>query len=208
MHREAVSVNKPRCRKRDGWYTSVKSEKNGTQTLLHYDNVIKWKHFPHYWPFVRVFHRSPMNSPNKGRWCFFDLRLYKRLRKQFRWWFETSSRSLWRRYYDNYIIRNGRWIADAITCPRPSLWTILHCAFCSTETSLCRFDWGYTYIVTSPHIVTPLKSPVSCTWQLLQLQPQITYLSTSPNVFIKTAASAYIPYYFELCYIKHHHFVS
>ena len=26
------------------------------------------EHFPHYWPFVRGIHRSPMNSPHKGQW--------------------------------------------------------------------------------------------------------------------------------------------
>ena len=33
-----------------------------------YDDVIKWKHFPRYWPFVRGIHRSPVNSPHKGQW--------------------------------------------------------------------------------------------------------------------------------------------
>ena len=33
-----------------------------------HDNVIKWKHFPRYWPFVRGTHRSPVNSPHKGQW--------------------------------------------------------------------------------------------------------------------------------------------
>ena len=33
-----------------------------------HDDVIKWKHFPRYWPFVRGIHRSPMNSPHKGQW--------------------------------------------------------------------------------------------------------------------------------------------
>ena len=32
------------------------------------DDVIKWKHFPRYWPFVRGIHRSPVNSPHKGQW--------------------------------------------------------------------------------------------------------------------------------------------
>ena len=32
------------------------------------DDVIKWKHFPRYWPFVRGIHRWPMNSPHKGQW--------------------------------------------------------------------------------------------------------------------------------------------
>ena len=31
-------------------------------------DVIKWKHFPRYWPFVRGIHWSPMNSPHKGQW--------------------------------------------------------------------------------------------------------------------------------------------
>ena len=32
------------------------------------DDVIKWKHFPCYWPFVRGIHRFPVNSPHKGQW--------------------------------------------------------------------------------------------------------------------------------------------
>ena len=33
-----------------------------------HDDVIKWKHFPRHWPFVREIHRSPVNSPHKGQW--------------------------------------------------------------------------------------------------------------------------------------------
>ena len=36
--------------------------------FLHYDDVVKWKHFPRYWPFMRGIHRSPVNSPHKGQW--------------------------------------------------------------------------------------------------------------------------------------------
>ena len=32
------------------------------------DDVIKWKHFPRNWPFVRGIHQSPVNSPHKGQW--------------------------------------------------------------------------------------------------------------------------------------------
>ena len=32
-----------------------------------HDDVIKWKYFPRYWPFVRGIHRSPVNSPHKGQ---------------------------------------------------------------------------------------------------------------------------------------------
>ena len=36
-------------------------------TIKKHDNVIKWKHFPRYWSFVRGIHRSPVNSPHKGQ---------------------------------------------------------------------------------------------------------------------------------------------
>ena len=33
-----------------------------------HDDVIKWKHFSRYWPFVRGIHRSRVNTPHKGLW--------------------------------------------------------------------------------------------------------------------------------------------
>ena len=38
------------------------------QKFESHDDVIKWKHFPRYWPFLRGIHRSPVNSPHKGQW--------------------------------------------------------------------------------------------------------------------------------------------
>ena len=35
--------------------------------LIH-DDVIKWKHFPRHFPFVKGIHRSPANSPHEGQW--------------------------------------------------------------------------------------------------------------------------------------------
>ena len=35
---------------------------------VNHDDVIKWKHFPRNWPFVREIHRSPVNFPHKGQW--------------------------------------------------------------------------------------------------------------------------------------------
>ena len=37
-------------------------------SFLFHDDVIKWKQFTRYWPFVRGIHRSPVNSPHKGQW--------------------------------------------------------------------------------------------------------------------------------------------
>ena len=35
---------------------------------IQHDDVIKWKHFPRYWPFVLGIHRSPVNPSHKGQW--------------------------------------------------------------------------------------------------------------------------------------------
>ena len=70
-------------------------------TCATHDDVIKWKHFPRYWPSVRGIHRSrwiPSQRPvTRSFDVFFDQRMYKRLSKQlWCWWFETPSWSLWR----------------------------------------------------------------------------------------------------------------
>ena len=38
-------------------------------SMTHFhDEVIKWKHFLRYWPFVWGIHRSPLHFPHKGQW--------------------------------------------------------------------------------------------------------------------------------------------
>ena len=79
-----------------------------TDIVKYDDDVIKWKHFPRNWPFVRGIHRSPVNSLHKDQWrgnAFIDLRPNKQLSKQSRRrWFETPSCSLRRHCDDMYLI--------------------------------------------------------------------------------------------------------
>ena len=42
-------------------------KKHTFRTIWH-DDVIKWKQFPCYCPFVRGIHRSRVNSPHKSQW--------------------------------------------------------------------------------------------------------------------------------------------
>ena len=55
------------------------------QSAARHDDVIKWKHLPRYWPFVRGIHRSQVNSPHNGQWrgalmfsliCYHCLHIY------------------------------------------------------------------------------------------------------------------------------------
>ena len=72
--------------------------------LWDHDDVIKWKHFPCYWSFVRRIHRS-QRPVTLSFDVFFDMGLNKRLGRQSRHqWFETPSHSLWR--HGNAAVRS------------------------------------------------------------------------------------------------------
>ena len=47
-----------------------------------HDDVIKWKHFPRYWPFVLGIHRSTVKSPQRPVTRSFDVLFDVRLNKQ------------------------------------------------------------------------------------------------------------------------------
>ena len=101
------------------------------QWLLSHDDVIKWKHFSRYWPFVGGIHRSPVNSRHTRRPVtrsfdvFFDIRLNKQLSKQpWVWWFETSSWSWWRHCH--------------VTC-------VAQCCFCDLTVIIKSCQHGYCW---------------------------------------------------------------
>ena len=53
---------------RGRWVNMCPTGPSETVLFNCHDDVIKCKHFPRYWPFVRGIHRSPVNSPHKGQW--------------------------------------------------------------------------------------------------------------------------------------------
>ena len=100
-----------------------------------HDDVIKWKHFPCYWPFVRGIHRSPVFH------VFFDLRLNKPLSKQsWGWWFETLSRPLWRhcnRPYFGLALKTPPRMISPSCWFRRCLWWLWENLSCCKRTVLC-----------------------------------------------------------------------
>ena len=64
-------------------------------------DVIKWKHFPRYWPFVRGIHRwiTLTKASDRELWCFLWSAPEKIAwvnNRNARRWFETPSHTLWR----------------------------------------------------------------------------------------------------------------
>ena len=97
------------------------------QGISNHDDVIKWKHFPRYWPFVRGIHRSPVNSPHKGQWR--GALMFSLIRVWINDWVNNHEAGDLRRHRGHYDVNL-----------MPSIdQVILEYSYLSTR----RFDWPF-----------------------------------------------------------------
>ena len=105
-------------------------------TLLHVV-VIRWKHFPCYWPFVRGIHWSPVNSPHKGQWR--GALMYSFICTWTNGWANNRDASDLRchhTHYDVTVMHHGWW-----DLARHCVTTIAY-NWCSTAVIWCKFYWN------------------------------------------------------------------
>ena len=67
-----------------------------------HDDVIKWKHFPRYWPFVRGIPRSPVNSLHKGQWR--GALMFSLICAWINFWVNNREAGNLRRYHAHYDV--------------------------------------------------------------------------------------------------------
>ena len=67
-----------------------------------HDDVIKWKHFPRHWPFLRGIHRSPVNSPHKGQWS--GAFMFSLICALINGWVNNGEAGVMRRYRAHYDV--------------------------------------------------------------------------------------------------------
>ena len=129
----------------------------GMCSSLYHDDVIKWKHFLRYWPFVPRW--IPTQRP-AARSCdvFFDKRLCK---QSWGWLFETLSRPLWRQCNDYCSCCSGKMHPLQVPLPGfPSVyWSVLG--------SRHMGWWRYK------HMLSRIQAHIRNTWRC------ILYLNTS-----------------------------
>ena len=120
--------------------------RNNTALHLH-DGVIKWKHFPRYWPFVRRIHRSPVNSPHKGQWR--GALMFSLICTRINGWVNNREAGDLRRHRALYDI--------TVMCTR---------AVCVTPCILIKSNFSYASRAPDPRLVKCLTA--SC-WDTLGL---------------------------------------
>ena len=122
---------------------------------LHNGDVIKWKHFPRNWPFVRGIRRSPVNSPHKGQWhgplmCFFFICVW------INGWVNNREASDLRRYRAHYdvTVMTGSYHEKMISFINTYVasWFLTENNSISTDrTNLMMTSWnGSIFRVTGP----------------------------------------------------------
>ena len=114
-----------------------------------HDDVIKWNHFPRYWPFVPVPGEFLAQRPvTRSFEFFFDLRLNKRLIKQsWGWGFETLPRPLWRHSNessDNAVLMHAASFGYAAKETRKGICNWALCLHPGRLNSLASGRWGTT----------------------------------------------------------------
>ena len=166
-----------------GYYFSFKNNIHSykmwiisSQTICEHDDVIKWKHFPRSWPFVRGIHRSPVDSPHKGQWrgaLMFSLIcawINGQVNNREAGLFETPSRPRWRhcngwvpgRHVDRYA-PGQQFIPGAFRRnPLQSVCNRRNCLECCwsenvTENVALMRRWG----------LLKLRSLISQLWEIL-----------------------------------------
>ena len=84
------------------WRRSVARAPASMLFTVFHDVVIKWKHFPCNWPFVRGIRRSTVNSPHKGEWR--EALLFSLIRAWINGWVYNHEASVSRRQCAHYDV--------------------------------------------------------------------------------------------------------
>ena len=108
-----------------------------------HDDVIKSKHFPRYWPFVRGIHRSPVNSPHKGQWR--GAVMFPLICVWINGWVNNREAGDLRSYCAHYDVIVMLWLFAAIVCRCVSVKSN-YCTFenyLKNENVPCQAHTGY-----------------------------------------------------------------
>ena len=123
------------------WITKIIRQK-----YYNHDDVIKWKHCPRYWPFVRGIHRSPVNSPHKGQWR--GTLVFTLICARINGWINNRQAGDLRRYrthYDVIVMSNAACVSamtkiNRVTWGKRPSGQNAHLVFLEYDVTNLRFD--------------------------------------------------------------------
>ena len=133
-------------------------------TSQEHADVIKWKHFQRYWPFVRGIYRSTVNSPHKGQRR--GALMFSLICARINGWVNNGEAGELRRYrphYDVTVMKCWRYLFLIWVCKLP--WWRYQMEIFSALLALCAGN----SLVTGEF---PSKRPVTELWCFLWPAPE------------------------------------
>ena len=153
-------------------------------------DVIKWKHFLRYWPFVRGIHRSPLNSPHKVQWR--GALMFSLFCARINGWVNNREAGDLRRHHAHYdvivmVFTQNTLDVSRLLFPKSLKWS----------TSADSHCWGYHIepcrVIKSLQLIKYFSR--SALWSLNELQScrDLTYRYGTSRVFSDIAARVTCP---------------
>ena len=161
-------------------------------SVLH-DDVIKWRHFPRYWPFVRGIHRSLVNSPHKGQWR--GALVFPLICDRINGWVNNVKASDLRRNRAQFDVIVMSTLAFSHWDELPHLYMIFHLValLCFRKNRLKTKDWHdfcAGKLRACPHGIAFMKTTLACkaiikqTKQFIKQQiPPYLCRKQTPHIF-------------------------
>ena len=107
-------------------FTEIFEKKWRISTSITHNDVIKWKQFARYWPFVRGINRSPVDYPHKGQWR--GSLMFSLIWPWTNGWVNNRDASDLRRHCAHYDVTVRKWLylwrCFSKEFHRPDSWTM------------------------------------------------------------------------------------
>ena len=136
-------------------WTPVSQRFATASNWLSHDDVIKWKHFPCYWPFVRGIHRSPVNPPHKGQWR--GALMFSSICAWINGWVNNSNLRSHHAHYDVIVMSNTEPCGDPKVAPPNSACGHMQC-------DILTWIQQHIWISWWPKWGNPQRTPATLLW--------------------------------------------
>ena len=140
------------CATGENWWLSISRMVFITFSpfLSKHDDVIKWKHCPRYWPFVREIHRSQLNSLHKGQWR--GALMFSLICAWINGWVNNHEAGDLRRHRTHYDVivmsHTCLWVFHLIVCESVNSCTLVpEYIVCETATILSSARWWQSWYI-------------------------------------------------------------
>ena len=146
---------------------------SGIDAYKHHD-VIKRKHFPRKWPFVRGIHRWPVNSPNRVQWR--GALVFSLICALTNGWVYNRDAGGLRQYRAHY---------DVNVMNLRAVYMMVDGTVCSWEQTICNHSYTCLYLIFLLILLSLATMKSHCVFDRITHNPNVYSITSSPLIHNK-----------------------